>query len=203
MVPVTFRTRTFCTPDSQRSGRRPLTTLLPAPQANRGPHETPDDFPAAVGHDRRMIRFGHAVAQDVDVGLNKLVSLLAADPRVEVVWLFGSRARGEHDALSDVDLAVLASPNASKEQLFDWSIDWTNAAVRHLGTDEVAVQPINRIPLALRHGILRDARVLWQRRPYLAADYEVHTTKRYLDLEPHLRRYDNELFQQAATGTVR
>ena len=36
----------------------------------------------------------------------RVVELLAAHPGVERVRLFGSRARGDHDARSDVDLAV-------------------------------------------------------------------------------------------------
>ena len=72
-----------------------------------------------------------------------------------------------------------------------------------LGTDEVAVQALNRLRVALRAPILRDARVLWSRLPEIAADFAAATLKEYLDLEPYLARYDRDLFQQAATGTLR
>ena len=79
------------------------------------------------------------------------------------MWLFGSRARGEADALSDVDVCVLVHDGLSRSALWDAELAWTGLAVNLLGTDEVAVQAVNRLPVALRHPILRDARLLWQR----------------------------------------
>ena len=40
---------------------------------------------------------------------------LRALPFVEAIYLYGSRARGDHDDWSDIDLAVLC-PNATREQ---------------------------------------------------------------------------------------
>ena len=62
---------------------------------------------------------------------------------------------------------------------------------------------MNRLPVALRYSILREARLLWSRAPEIAADFTGRTTKEYLDLKPYLDRYDRDLFRQAATGTLR
>ena len=43
------------------------------------------------------------------------VSQLAALPFVEAIWLFGSRARGDHRERSDIDLAI-ECPSASEAQ---------------------------------------------------------------------------------------
>ncbi|MEH8154834.1 nucleotidyltransferase domain-containing protein [Aeromonas caviae] len=43
------------------------------------------------------------------------VSQLAALPFVEAIWLFGSRARGDHRERSDIDLAI-ECPDASEAQ---------------------------------------------------------------------------------------
>lgn len=40
---------------------------------------------------------------------------LRALPFVEAIYLYGSRARGDHDDWSDIDLAV-SCPNATREQ---------------------------------------------------------------------------------------
>jgi hypothetical protein len=66
-----------------------------------------------------------------------------------------------------------------------------------------AVQAINRLPVALRHGILRDARLLWASSAETAADVTARTVKEYLDLKPYLDRYDGDLLRQAATGRLR
>ena len=150
-----------------------------------------------------MIKFGRPVPVDVETRLPQLVEALAKDDRIEVVWLFGSRARNEADALSDVDLAVLASATQNASALWDAQIEWTVLAVETLGTDEVAVQALNRLPVALRAPILRDARVLWSRSPEIAADFAGTTLKAYLDFKPSLDRYDRDLLRQAATGSLR
>ena len=150
-----------------------------------------------------MIKFGRPVPADVEQRLAQLVEALARDPRIEAVWLFGSRARGEADALSDVDLAVLARLDAGSSELWDWQLEWTALSAEVLGTDEVAVQAINRMPVAHRHGILRDARLLWARSAERAADLEAITLKQYLDLKPHLDNYDRDLFRQIAGGELR
>jgi len=150
-----------------------------------------------------MIRFGRPVPSDVDARLPQLVTALAADGRIDAIWLFGSRARREADALSDVDIAVLATRDLDAARLFDAEIDWTSQAAAALGTDEVAVQALNRVPIALRDPILREARLLWSRTPAIAADFVALTLKAYLDFAPYLRRYDRELFQQAAAGSLR
>ncbi|MBI5502280.1 MAG: nucleotidyltransferase domain-containing protein [Deltaproteobacteria bacterium] len=150
-----------------------------------------------------MIKFGRSVPADVEQRLPRLVEALAGDPRLEALWLFGSRARGEADALSDVDLAALAHRAIEPDRLWDCQLEWTGRAVEVLGTDEVAVQALNRLPVALRHGILRDARLLWARSPESARDYEARTLREYLDFEPLLERYDRDLFRQAATRSLR
>jgi predicted nucleotidyltransferase len=150
-----------------------------------------------------MIKFGKPVSVEVEARLPRLVEALAADDQVEAIWLFGSRARNEADALSDVDLAVLARGDLDASALWNGQLEWTGLAVKALGTDEVGVQTVNRLPVAVRHAVLREARLLWSRSPEIAADFGTRTLKEYLDLKPYLDRYDQDLFRQAATGKLR
>jgi uncharacterized protein len=50
----------------------------------------------------------HERSPAVPPAIDRLVAELARRPEVERVWLFGSRARGDHLPRSDVDLAVEA-----------------------------------------------------------------------------------------------
>lgn len=150
-----------------------------------------------------MIKSGRPVPFDVETRLPAAAEILACDPRIEAVWLFGSRARGEADALSDVDLAVLARADLNGEELGDAQIAWTNLAVDALRTDEVGLQVLNGLPVAVRHAILCDARLLWAKSPEAAADCVARTIKEYLDFKPYVDRYDRELFRQAASGRLR
>ena len=150
-----------------------------------------------------MIRFGTPLPSDIDERLQRVARKLADDPRVDAVWLFGSRARGEADALSDVDIAVLAAERPSKAELDRCHADCLAAAVLEIGSDDVTLVLLNSAPVAFRYGALKDARLLWARRPELAADFEAHTLKEYLDFKPVLDEYDRELFAQAASGRLR
>jgi hypothetical protein len=98
---------------------------------------------------------------------------------------------------------VLAREHLDARALWSAQLAWTSLAVEALGTDEVAVHVVNHLPVALRHAILRDARLLWSRSPEIAADFWARTLKEYLDLKPYLDRYDRDLFRQAATGRLR
>jgi predicted nucleotidyltransferase len=150
-----------------------------------------------------VIKFGTPVRAGVEGHLPQLVQALEQDQRLDALWLFGSRARGEADALSDVDLAALARPDLTQAQIWDCQLEWTRRATLELGTDEVLVQPLNGTPVALRHAILRDARLLWTRCPERVADFWAFTLKQYLDFKPHLDRYDRETLRQAASGELR
>jgi hypothetical protein len=150
-----------------------------------------------------VIKLGGFVPADVDASVVRFVDAMSNDDRVEAVWLFGSRARNEADALSDIDLAVLARRDLDAATLWDAQIEWTNVAVGTLHTDEVAIHVLNRTPIGLRDPILRGARLLWARSPEVAADFAATTLKQYLDFNPSLAEYDRILFEQAASGRLR
>jgi predicted nucleotidyltransferase len=150
-----------------------------------------------------MIRFGRPVPADLDDRLAALARRLSGDPRIAALWLFGSRARGEADALSDVDLAVLAAGAPSAAALSSWEPEWLAAANETLGTDEVSLVVLNRAPVTFRREALRSARLLHATTPELAADYELRTLREFLDFRPRLEEYDRELLASAAAGKLR
>ncbi len=63
----------------------------------------------------------------------RLLAVLSAEPAVQEVWLYGSRARGRHRTGSDIDLTLVAPGlshqrrlrlmGARDELLLPWSID--------------------------------------------------------------------------------
>lgn len=65
---------------------------------------------AAIREQRRSERLAR---------LRQAVASLLNDPAHQQVWLFGSLARGDWDAYSDVDLLAVAPDQAAAEQLAD------------------------------------------------------------------------------------
>jgi predicted nucleotidyltransferase len=69
----------------------------------------------------------------------ELARRLAEHPAVERVWLFGSRARGDHFARSDIDLAIEA-PTMDRSDWLKLSLDFEEDAPTLLCIDLVRVE---------------------------------------------------------------
>jgi predicted nucleotidyltransferase len=97
-------------------------------------------------------------AELVPHGVQSLVAQLSAEPSVRRVILFGSRARGDAEARSDVDLAVEA-PGASAR---DWLrlVDMAEDADTLLAIDLVRLE---EAPSDLRQRIEAEGLALYER----------------------------------------
>jgi predicted nucleotidyltransferase len=89
----------------------------------------------------------------------RLIQLLASQPQLQAVWLFGSRAMGRHQQGSDIDLC-LDAPQLSHgdrlrlmadvdDLLLPWRVD---LALRH------------ELPADLEAHVQRVGRCLWRKR---------------------------------------
>ena len=79
-------------------------------------------------------------------------------PFIEEVWLFGSRARGDNQARSDIDIAIIC-PDASDK---DWLrvLDIIDEADTLLKIDCVRFEK-NKLSKALYQNILKDKKVIY------------------------------------------
>ena len=94
------------------------------------------------------------------VALEHLVQALAVRPEVQRIILFGSRARGDAAARSDIDLAIEA-PDATRRQ-------WLELIL--LVEEAQTLPPIDLVRLeetspALRAQILAEGKTLYDRAP--------------------------------------
>ena len=120
--------------------------------------------------------------------LDDLSALLAASPaEVVAAYVFGSVARGEADARSDIDVAVLlAGPVPSCLDGLPYSLERRlELALRRT----VQVVVLNTAPPELVARVLRDGSVLLDRDRPLRIRFEVRARNLYFDLQPFLRRY--------------
>ena len=103
------------------------------------------------------------------------------------VYLFGSVARGEERADSDVDVAVLFDvppPSTLQGQPFDVE----DALERALGRG-VDLVTLNTAPVDLRIRVLRDGKLLLEHDAVARVRFEIATRNEAFDLEPVLRAY--------------
>jgi predicted nucleotidyltransferase len=111
------------------------------------------------------------------------------ETRVSLVcaYLFGSCARGEESAESDVDVAVLL-PAGTAPQL-NGPMTALRGDLERLLLRPVDLIDMRRAPVDLVHRILRDGKLLVQRDLEERVRFEVRARNEYFDLLPHLLRY--------------
>lgn len=133
-------------------------------------------------------------AMSRDPIVEALRKFFAARPgKIACVYLYGSQARGEAHARSDVDVAVLFEqiPPATLEGLgFDLKGELERALNR-----PVDLIVLNRAPLDLVHRVLRDGVLVAEQDRAVRIRFEVQRRNEYLDLLPYLQEY-----RHATTG---
>lgn len=97
------------------------------------------------------------MSEDLPPGVARLVDRAERDPDVLAVFLFGSQARGEATAGSDMDIClVLASTTAAVDEV-------SRVQLSYLSDFDLDIAVFQRVPLAIRSRILKEGRVLFVR----------------------------------------
>jgi predicted nucleotidyltransferase len=119
--------------------------------------------------------------------LEALVRLAQATPRLELLMLFGSRARGDAHEGSDWDFAYLAGDQLDVATLL-------GAVVELVGSDRVDLVDLRRASGLLRYRAARDGQVVFEARPRLAEAFRLEAAQFWCDAAPVLQRgYDDLL----------
>ena len=88
---------------------------------------------------------------------NALRSAFKIYSDIKVVYIFGSYARGDSDASSDIDFAIFIDPT-KKHKAFDILLDLSSSLGLILKSDKYDVVMLNLVALFIRSGLLAWAR---------------------------------------------
>ena len=122
-----------------------------------------------------------AASPKLDGGARGRLAAALDVPDVVAVSLFGSHARGQAGALSDVDLGVWLDAELPAEERHARRLELTVAATRALGGGEVDLVVLNDATPLLRHRALRDGQRLVERDPVARVRLETRALLEYLD----------------------
>jgi predicted nucleotidyltransferase len=130
----------------------------------------------------------------------RLGEVLAAEDDVRLAYLFGSRARGGGRPDSDYDIGVLIDRTAASGD--------HGAIVRRLAgrlgrivpSTSIDLVVLNDAPPLLRHRVLRDGIVLFQRSPEARVRFALETIREYQDTHIQRERFTRARIQRLKAG---
>jgi predicted nucleotidyltransferase len=112
--------------------------------------------------------------------VDRVVEDARADPAVLAVILFGSAARGETTAASDLDVCLVLDPTAT---------DPLEHRIRYLGRHDVDLHVFQALPLPMRSRVLKEGRVLFVRDEDALYEVAFRTIEAYEDFKHTYRMY--------------
>jgi predicted nucleotidyltransferase len=128
---------------------------------------------------------------DLKLLLKELVAWAQGQQEIMALYLYGSHATGNANALSDVDVAVLAREGLSRQQLWRledrWATRWP---------EMVEMRVLNLAPLPFRYEVTAYGRRLWAADLGAVADFESLIWRQYWDVRPRLERAWEHYVQQ-------
>jgi predicted nucleotidyltransferase len=107
---------------------------------------------------------------------------LAADPRVKLIFLFGSAADPDRKIpVRDVDLAILTEPKLDLWEFLRLRADAVDAA-----GGEIDLVPLNEAGVVLAHEVAETGTCLHADPPELETEFVCRAVMRYLDFKYYL-----------------
>ncbi len=114
----------------------------------------------------------------------------ALKPRPEVLdaYLFGSQARGDAGALSDIDVAVFIDEDLAEPGPYGYDAELITDLMTELGTNDIDVVLLNQAPPLLYHRVLRDGKLLVTRDLAATTTRAGYALSRYFDFVPQMEK---------------
>jgi predicted nucleotidyltransferase len=115
--------------------------------------------------------------------IDRVIEKAGKDPEILAVLLFGSRARGEDHAASDIDVClVLGGGSADRDRARRKRREYLEFA----GCD---IRVFELLPLYVRQRVLKDGKILHVKDEDALYEVAFRTIRAFEDFRPYYRRY--------------
>ncbi|WP_163557491.1 nucleotidyltransferase domain-containing protein [Halomonas sp. NO4] len=125
--------------------------------------------------------------------VDQLIELAKQHEEIAALWLYGSRARGDHYSGSDYDIAVAFTnwiPEALERRLRPELLAMTWQEALELPDGQLSVVDLATCPVPLGWSILSEGKLLLDRHPQVRMTHESRILSRWeLDYSHRARRY--------------
>jgi len=119
---------------------------------------------------------------------------------VVFAYLFGSHARGQAGAQSDVDVAVFVDDAVTPDQRLDLELSLPERLSSATSVPRIDVLVLNGAPLPVRGRATQERQVIYSRDEPARVDFEVRTRNEFLDFQIHAEELDRELLRRMRTS---
>jgi hypothetical protein len=121
---------------------------------------------------------------------DKVAKYFSTRPEIKVGYIFGSRARGKENKLSDIDIAILVDEEKVPNDLpFGYKANIITELIQVLRTQRVDLVILNESPLFLCFCVIRDGLILYSNDEKRRVDFEVKVMSRYFDQQYYYERH--------------
>jgi len=134
------------------------------------------------------------------VDVEGMARYFAAQPDVVVAYLFGSVARGQAHAHSDVDVAVLFDTRLDPFQRADRYLEILGRIPSNLATRQIDVRMLNNTPPVFLAQVVGLGEPIYARSEKERIEFEVRTMTEYLDTKPLREFFKRALFREIEEG---
>ncbi len=138
---------------------------------------------------------------DLKAYLPRLQEFFASQPEVALAYLYGSYARGQAWAKSDLDIGVLFDESVPSRQQWQLAVRYAADLSRLLDDQvEVDVRELNPGPVEFLYQVIKHRQCLYARHGKQRARFEAAVISRYLDLKPVLDLYYGYMLAHTKEG---
>ncbi len=116
---------------------------------------------------------------------------------IKLIYIFGSYAKGNNNANSDLDIAVLLNNDYDPMDKLSLIGDLTSIFKR----DDIDLVILNSANSVLKHQVIKYGKLIFMENEDIKVNFEVRVLKEYMDMEPFRRTqrtYINEWFKNTA-----
>jgi len=119
-----------------------------------------------------------------------LIKNIALKYRLELIYLFGSKATGRYSKLSDIDIAVLLN-NGEDFNLKNLLLDLIFEFSKLFRSDKIDLVILNKASLAVQYNVISNGKILYELNIETRCNYETNLISLYLDF----KRYEDEYYE--------
>ncbi|QGG48949.1 type VII toxin-antitoxin system MntA family adenylyltransferase antitoxin [Heliorestis convoluta] len=127
------------------------------------------------------------IKNTIEEAIEETKKILQKKEEVSAAYLFGSIAKGNYRANSDIDIAILFIPAMTKLERFEKRLELMGH-IEDVAQRSADVIDLLEAPLFLQHQIRKYGKLIIEKDKAYRIDQEVRSRREYFDLMPHLER---------------